>query len=103
MRLSLGKRHPLTALLLAVFLLAAELAVYAHLLDHELKQNDAQCAVCLHAAQLDKPVASAGVALATPDIATHPAVAVSTIAPTAAPLAAFAARGPPQPFASLVG
>lgn len=97
MRLIRGTRHPLPAWLLAAVLLAAEIAAFAHLLDHEVSKPDGQCAICLHVGQLDKPAPASGakptlVPLTIALLASPPAVAA--LGRTSAP---YPARGPPFP------
>lgn len=95
MRLIRSTRHPLYAWLLAAVLLAAEIAAFAHLLDHELAKPDGQCAICLHVGQIEKSATTSGlepvfVPLTIGFVAPCRGVAVLGEAP-----APYPARGPP--------
>ncbi|BAU48989.1 hypothetical protein SVA_2441 [Sulfurifustis variabilis] len=102
MRSLRGTRQPLSALLLAALLLAAALAVYAHLIDHELTGADTPCAVCLHGAQLDKPATAAAAVFFAPVAPSRLEPSTSTTLRTSVTVGSSTARGPPHGSVSLV-
>lgn len=102
MRLIRGTRHSFSAWLLAAALVAAEIAAFAHLLDHEIAKPESPCAICLHAAQLDRPATAATLGPVLVPLASGPTAIDADLAVLGEVPPAPPARGPPFPSAVLV-